>query len=59
MECHLMTGEVDFLQRVIAVDAAEVERLHSNELTLLPRVTRVHSSFSLRTAVKKTELPVR
>ena len=54
-----MTGEVDFLQRVIAVDAAEVERLHSNELTLLPRVTRVHSSFSLRTAVKKTELPVR
>jgi len=54
-----MTGEVDFLQCLVAVDAAEVERLHSKELTLLPRVTQVHSSFSLRTVVKKTELPVR
>ncbi|MFT4583412.1 MAG: Lrp/AsnC family leucine-responsive transcriptional regulator [Gammaproteobacteria bacterium] len=58
MECYLMTGEADFLLRVIARDAADFERLHSNCLTRLPGVTRVHSSFSLRTVVKKTELPI-
>lgn len=59
MECYLMTGDSDFLLRVIASDAADFERLHSNHLTRLPGVTRVHSSFSLRTVVKKTELPIR
>ncbi len=59
MECYLMTGEADFLLRVIAADAADFERIHSNHLTRLPGVTRVHSSFSLRTIVKKTELPIR
>ena len=59
MECYLMTGDADFLLRVVAADAADFERLHSNHLTRLPGVTRVHSSFSLRTVVKKTELPIR
>ena len=59
MECYLMTGEADYLLRVVASDAADFERIHTNVLTRLPGVTRVHSSFSLRTVVKKTELPVR
>ena len=59
MECYLMTGEADFLLRVVASDAADFERIHSNQLTRLPGVTRVHSSFSLRTIVKKTEVPIR
>lgn len=59
MECYLMTGESDYLLRVIAHDAADFERIHSNHLTRLPGVDRVHSGFSLRTVVKKTELPIR
>lgn len=59
MECYLMTGEADFLLRVIATDAADYEQLHTNFLTRLPGVTRVHSSFSLRTIVKRTELPIK
>lgn len=59
MECYLMTGDADFLLRVVASDAADFEQLHSNYLTRLPGVTRVRSSFSLRTIVKKTELPIR
>ena len=58
MECYLMTGDADFLLQVIAADAADFERIHSNHLTRLPGVTRVHSSFSLRTIVKKTAIPV-
>ena len=59
VECYLMTGEADFLLRVVAADAADYERIHSTHLTRLPGVTRVHSSFSLRNIVKKTELPIR
>jgi DNA-binding Lrp family transcriptional regulator len=59
MECHLMTGEADFLLRVVASDAADFERLHTKILTRLPGVARVHSSFALRTVVKKTEVPIR
>ncbi len=59
VECYLMTGDADFLLRVVAADAADYERIHSTHLTRLPGVTRVHSSFSLRNIVKKTELPIR
>jgi len=59
MECYLMTGECDYLVRVIAADARDFERIHTQHLTRLPGVARVHSSFALRKVVKKTEVPVR
>ena len=59
MECYLMSGEADYLLRVIVRDARDYERVYSRHLTQLPKVSRVHSSFGLRTIVKKTELPVR
>ena len=59
MECYLMSGESDYILRVIVEDARDYERIHSNYLTRLPGVDRVHSSFALRTVIKKTEVPVR
>ena len=59
MECYLMSGEYDFLLRVVLADTADFERLHSQHLTRLPNVARVHSSFALRTVQKSRELPVR
>ena len=59
MECYLMSGESDYLLRVIVADARDYERVHSQQLTRLPGVARVHSSFALRTVAKKTEIPVR
>lgn len=59
MECYLMTGEADYLLRVVASDATDFERIHTKVLTRLPGVARVHSSFALRTVVKKTEVPIR
>ena len=59
MECHMMSGEADYLLRVIVNDARDYERIHSRFLTRLPGVDRVHSSFALRTVLKRTELPVR
>ena len=59
MECYLMSGEADYLLRVVVSDARDYERVHSQHLTRLPGVHRVHSSFALRTVVKKTEVPIR
>jgi len=59
MECYLMSGDADYLLRVIVADARDYERVHSQFLTRLPGVDRVHSSFALRTVAKKTEVPIR
>ena len=59
MECYLMSGDSDYLLRVVVSDARDYERLHSQHLTRLPGVDRVHSSFALRTVVKNKILPVR
>ena len=59
MECYLMTGQQDYLLRVVVSDPADFERLHSQHLTRLPGVARVQSSFALRTVRKGNELPLR
>jgi DNA-binding Lrp family transcriptional regulator len=59
MECYLMTGDYDYLLRVVVADTADFERIHSQHLTRLPSVIRVHSSFALRTVQKSFALPVR
>jgi len=59
MECYLMSGEYDYLLRVVLADTADFERLHTQHLTRLPNVARVHSSFALRTVQKSRELPLR
>jgi Lrp/AsnC family transcriptional regulator, leucine-responsive regulatory protein len=57
MECYLMSGDVDYLLRVIVGDTNDYVGLH-NKLTGLPGVLRVQSSFALRTVLSKTELPL-
>lgn len=57
MECYLMSGEVDYVLRVICKDNTDFTRTHSR-LASLPGVLRINSSFTLRTVIKKTELPI-
>ena len=59
MECYLMTGDYDYTLRVVVADTADYERIHSKNLTRLPGVARIHSSFALRTVQKSRELPIR
>jgi len=58
MECYLMTGQQDYLLRVVVTDPADFERLHSQHLTRLPGVARVQSSFALRSVCKGSGLPL-
>lgn len=56
--CHLMSGEDDYLLTVLARDLADYERIHKEELSRLPGVARLKSSFALR-EVKARALPAR
>jgi DNA-binding Lrp family transcriptional regulator len=46
--CHLMSGEDDYLVTVLARDLADFERIHKEQLSRLPGVVRLKSSFALR-----------
>lgn len=59
MECYLMTGEFDYLLRIVVADMADFERIHKEELTRLPGVARVNSSVAIRKVLKRTALPLR
>ena len=56
VSCHLMSGEDDYLLTILARDLADYERIHKEELSRLPGVTRLKSSFALR-EVKARPLP--
>ena len=57
MECYLMSGEADYMLRVIYRDNEDYKKIHL-KLTNLPGVQRVHSSFTLNTVINKTVLPI-
>ncbi|MBV8307869.1 MAG: Lrp/AsnC ligand binding domain-containing protein, partial [Gammaproteobacteria bacterium] len=44
--------------RLVVADMADFERIHSQHLTRLPSVARVHSSFAMRTVTRAASLPV-
>ena len=56
VSCHLMSGEDDYVLTVLARDLTDYERIHRHELSRLPGVTRLRSSFALR-EVKSRPLP--
>lgn len=48
VSCRLMSGEDDYLVTVMARDLADYERIHKEQLSRLPSVARLKSSFVLR-----------
>jgi Lrp/AsnC family leucine-responsive transcriptional regulator len=54
MECYLMSGDADYLLRVVASNTANFERVHKL-LGRLPKLARTRSSFVLRTVSKRTK----
>lgn len=53
IECDLMSGESDYLLRVTARDTRDFERIHKEQLSCLPGVARIQSSFAIRSIVKR------
>ena len=59
MECYLLTGQYDYLLRVVVKDLKDFERVHRESITILPGVSKVQTSFALRTVTRDTTLPIR
>ncbi|MFC0408348.1 Lrp/AsnC family transcriptional regulator [Roseomonas elaeocarpi] len=55
-ECYLMTGDSDYLLRIVVEDAAGYERLHRDVLSRLPGVSRIQSSFTIRTVIRPVDM---
>jgi len=58
MECYLMTGDSDYLIRVAVADNDALERFILNQLTPIPGVEKIRSSFALKQVRYKTALPL-
>jgi Lrp/AsnC family leucine-responsive transcriptional regulator len=59
LECLLITGqEADYQLKVVVRDMDAYQALLLNQITRIPGVSGVHSSFVLRQVVNKTALPV-
>jgi Lrp/AsnC family leucine-responsive transcriptional regulator len=58
LECHLMTGQADYLLKVVAEDTEDFARIHRQKLARLPGVAQMQSSLALRTVFKTTALPL-
>jgi Lrp/AsnC family transcriptional regulator, leucine-responsive regulatory protein len=56
--CFLMSGADDYLAIVLAKDIEDFERIHRTELSRLPRVARIQSSFAIREIVDRAVPPV-
>lgn len=59
MECVLMSGDSDYLLRVLCSGIKDYDRIHREVLTSLPGVDHVRSSFALRTIFRRNAVPVR
>ncbi len=58
MECYLMTGDADYLLRVVVADVTAYEQFLKNHLTRIPGVSSIKSSFSLKRVKYETALPL-
>jgi Lrp/AsnC family leucine-responsive transcriptional regulator len=58
MECYLMTGDADYLLRVVVSDMPSLERFIVDYLARIPGVSNIRSSFALKQVKYKTALPL-
>jgi Lrp/AsnC family transcriptional regulator, leucine-responsive regulatory protein len=58
MECYLMTGDSDYLIRVAVPDLPALEKFILEQLTPIPGIEKIRSSFALKQVRYKTALPM-
>ena len=58
MECYLMTGDADYLLRVVMPDLPSFERFMLDHLAKIPGIASIKSSFALKQVKYQTALPL-
>ncbi|WP_409159977.1 Lrp/AsnC family transcriptional regulator [Pectobacterium sp. B2J-2] len=57
MECHVVTGEFDYMLMIRTRDNQSFNRLHAEQLLFLPGVRQIRSFIGLREVLSTTRLP--
>jgi DNA-binding Lrp family transcriptional regulator len=58
LDCHLMSGQADYLLRVAATDLEQYDRIHRDCLARLPGVSSMRSAFAIRRIKRWRGYPV-
>jgi Lrp/AsnC family transcriptional regulator len=58
VECYTVTGEMDFVLRILTRDIESYERLLRDQLLQLPHVGEVHSTIALAQVKYTTQVPL-
>jgi DNA-binding Lrp family transcriptional regulator len=53
IRCHLMSGSADYLLILLCRDIVDFENIYRTELSRLPRVARIESSFAMRDVIDR------
>lgn len=59
LECYHLSGETDYLLKVVAPSIEAYEAFLLEQLTKVPNIGRVHTSFVLSTVKHETKMPIR
>ena len=59
LDCHLMSGNADYLLRVAARDLDQYDRIHRDCLASLPGVSAMRSAFAIRRIKRWSGYPLR
>ncbi|MGQ2905878.1 MAG: Lrp/AsnC family transcriptional regulator [Neoaquamicrobium sediminum] len=58
LDCYLMTGQRDYLMRIVAADLAAYERFIKDKLTRLDNIASIETSFALGQVKRSEVLPI-
>ena len=58
MEAYLMTGDADYLLRIVVKDLQTYEKFLKENLTSIPGISSIRSYFSLKQVTRKFNLPI-
>jgi Lrp/AsnC family transcriptional regulator, leucine-responsive regulatory protein len=53
VQCFLMSGTDDYVLTLLVRDLPDFERVHKTQLSRLPHIARIQSSFALREIVRR------
>jgi DNA-binding Lrp family transcriptional regulator len=57
-ECHMLSGEIDFILKCVAPDLAAFQDFIINELTAAPNVDHVKTSLAIRRSKREPGVPI-
>ena len=59
LECHHVTGDYDYILKVVARNTKDLEHFLINQLTPIPGVARIYTSLVLNEVKSSTVIPIK